>query len=358
MKPIAAQRLHGEPVVVDREHVQRLGEPGTLYLWAGSEAGSDRARMALGRRPHLLVEGCLRVPLAAGALSPCSTELSRALTPEESREVRALFIEGDAEPQLGDFVRLTTLRALDVLLRARQLLAQLAEGRITSHFHPIVHADDTGRIFGHEALLRGLDTDGSLHPPLPILDLAREAGLLLELDLAACRSAVRQAALYRPPNQVFINFSPAMGSEPQESLRAIVEAVDEAGLDRARVVFEVTEADRIGDVPQLARLLDGYRREGFRVALDDLGAGWSTLTLLHRVRPDFIKLDRELISGIDRDPVKGLIAGKLLEIGRGMGIRTIVEGVENRAELEWVRQHGAEFVQGFLFGMPAERPAV
>jgi EAL domain-containing protein (putative c-di-GMP-specific phosphodiesterase class I) len=76
------------------------------------------------------------------------------------------------------------------------------------------------------------------------------------------------------------------------------------------------------------------------------------------VRPDFIKLDRELIHDVDTDGVKALIAGKLLEIGKGMGIGTIVEGVERDAELEWVRRHGADYVQGYLFGRPQERPLV
>ncbi len=85
----------------------------------------------------------------------------------------------------------------------------------------------------------------------------------------------------------------------------------------------------------------------------DLGAGWSTLNLVHRLRPDFIKLDRELIRDVHLDPVKGLIAKKLLEIGHGMGIGTIVEGIEEEEELNWVRDHGADFVQGFLLGHPS-----
>lgn len=124
-------------------------------------------------------------------------------------------------------------------------------------------------------------------------------------------------------------------------------------MPRDRVVFEVTEADRYEDTLRLQQVLNAYRRAGFRVALDDLGAGWSTLNLVHRLLPDFIKLDRELIRGVQDHPVKALIAAKLLEIGRGMGIGTIVEGIEEEAELSWVRDHGADFVQGFLMGEPA-----
>ena len=313
---------------------------------------SERASCALHDAgiEHGAIDGCLRVPLRD--LQPCLARLSAALTESETLETRALFMPGDAQPELPDFGRMTTLHALDVLARSGWLLDQLAEGRFTSFFHPIVHADDTTRVFAHEALLRGVERDGSLVAPQPILSLAREAGLLHEVDSAACRSAIREAARHRPDTCVFINFSPAAIEDPGAHLRGTVQAIEEAGLPRERVVFEVVEADRFGDAPLLDEVLTGYRAAGFRVALDDLGAGWSTLNLVHRLRPDFIKLDRELIRGVHEDPVKGLIAAKLLEIGRGMGIGTIVEGIEVPEELAWVREHDADFVQGFLVGRP------
>jgi EAL domain-containing protein (putative c-di-GMP-specific phosphodiesterase class I) len=308
------------------------------------------------RRDHEFIDACVRIPLQESEVQVCTTELCDGLSEAETHETRALFMPGDRPPELPDFARMTTLHALDVLARSGWLLDQLAEGRFISFFHPIVHALDISRVFAHEALLRGVERDGSLVAPQPILTLAREAGLLFEVDSAACRSAIRQAARHSPDRCVFINFSPAAVQDPEASLSATLEAIEESGLPRERVVFEVVEADRFGDTALLEAVLDAYRRAGLRVALDDLGAGWSTLNLVHRLRPDFIKLDRGLIRGVHADPVKGLIAAKLLEIGRGMGIGTIVEGIEEEAELSWVREHGADFVQGFLLGKPA--PAV
>ncbi len=157
---------------------------------------------------------------------------------------------------------------------------------------------------------------------------------------------------------VFINFSPAAIQDPVANLNGTVQAIEEAGLPRERVVFEVVEADRFADAALLDAVLAGYKSAGFRVALDDLGAGWSTLNLVHRLRPDFIKLDRDLIRGVHNDPVKALIAKKLLEIGRGMGIGTIVEGIEQPEELAWVCDHDADFVQGFLLGKPSHAPVL
>lgn len=334
---------------------ERIQGAGTLYLWLRPGRGAARIVQALrgSGRAHALIGACAKIPLRESEVQICTAELVDALAPGQAEETRALFMPGELPPELPDFARMTTLHALDVLARSGWLLDQLAEGRFTSFFHPIVHARDTSHIFAHEALLRGVERDGSLVAPQPILTLAREAGMLGEVDSAACRSAIREAARRGPDTCVFINFAPAAVRDPAASLRSTLRAIEDEGLSRARVVFEVVEADRFGDAALLDKVLRAYRAAGLRVALDDLGAGWSTLNLVHRLRPDFIKLDRDLIRGVHLDPVKGLIARKLLEIGRGMGIGTIVEGIEEEAELAFVREHGADFVQGFLLGRPA-----
>jgi EAL domain-containing protein (putative c-di-GMP-specific phosphodiesterase class I) len=356
----ARQSTPSEPAssiarALNRRLPERIRGAGTLYLWVrrGRTALRVARRLSATGREHEFIDACARIPLGEGAVQACTAELCSALSEAEAQDTRALFVPGDGIPQLPDFARMTSLHALDVLARSGWLLDQLAEGRFISFFHPIVHAEDIGRVFAHEALLRGVERDGSLVAPQPILTLAREAGLLSEVDSAACRSAIREAARHGPEMCVFINFSPAAIRDPEAHLNSTVQAIEESALPRERVVFEVTEADRYGDTPRLQQVLDAYRRAGFRVALDDLGAGWSTLNLVHRVRPDFIKLDRELIRGVHDDPVKALIARKLLEIGHGMGIGTIVEGIEVEAELSWVRENGAHFVQGFLLGKPS-----
>lgn len=337
---------------------EKLRGAGALYLWPVASRALGRALAALqaaGRAPSL-VEGCLRVALDEGDVQACAHELTVALGAPEARLTRALFVAGAREPKLADFARMTTLHEIDVLARSGWLLDQLAEGRFTSFFHPIVETRDPTRIFAHEALLRGVERDGSLVAPEPILHLAREAGLLSEVDSAACRTAIREAARHGPGLCVFINFSPAAFEDPEQNLRDTVAAIDEAGLPHDHVVFEVVEADRFDDLPRLERVLRAYRAAGFRVALDDLGAGWSTLNLVHQLRPDFIKLDREMVRDVHVDPVKQLIASKLIEIGRGLHIATIVEGVEREEELAWVRGQGADFVQGYLFGRPRHEP--
>lgn len=349
---VIARNLHGRLP-------ERLRRDGLLFLWLQEGRRTTRIVRALrsGGWRHELVESCARIELRADQIQECIASLSSVLPENEQAETKALFVDQPCvEPRLADFSRMTTLHSLDVMARSGWLLDQLAEGRFTSFFHPIVYARDRRHVFAHEALLRGVERDGSLVAPQPILDLARQAGMLLEVDFAACQSAIREAARHGPGMSVFINFSPAAIKDPETNLRAMIAAIDRAGIAHERVVFEVVEADRFGDLPLLDQVLRGYRSAGFRVALDDLGAGWSTLNLVHRLRPDFIKLDRELIRGVHLDPVKGLIAGKLLEIGRGLGIHTIVEGIEVEEEMRWACDNGADFVQGFLVGRPSPSP--
>jgi EAL domain-containing protein (putative c-di-GMP-specific phosphodiesterase class I) len=329
-------------------------DEGTLYLWVPDAPLFEKlagALAAAGRRCFLSTS-CARVPVGPGELDACVLDLGERLTEAEARRARALFVPGDEDPSLDEFGNIASLHELHMASQTGWLLEQFEDGRITSHFQRIVHVGDTSRVFAHEALLRGKGRNGELLEPLGILRRAREAGLLQHIDLAACRCAIREAANLPPSVTVFVNFSPAMMEDAEACLQTTIAAIDAAGLAPERFVFEVIEADRIQDAERLKAVLDCYRRDGFRVALDDLGAGWSTLNLVHRLRPDFIKLDRELIREVHEDRVKDLIASKLLEIGHGLGIRTIVEGVENPQELQWARERGADFVQGFLIARP------
>ena len=89
-----------------------------------------------------------------------------------------------------------------------------------------------------------------------------------------------------------------------------------------------------------------------------MGAGYSSLNLLTRLKPDYVKLDMHLVRGVDADPYKAEVAGKLLEMARGLGVKSVVEGVETVGEWRWARDRGADFVQGYLFAKPAADPPV
>jgi EAL domain-containing protein (putative c-di-GMP-specific phosphodiesterase class I) len=230
----------------------------------------------------------------------------------------------------------------------------LSEGRLTSHFQPIVRVEAPKEIYAQECLLRGISVDGDIISPGSIFEAARDNDMLFQVDLAARLAAVRQAVRHGIEDNLFVNFTPKSIYDPKFCLRSTVQSVDKSSQDHERVVFEVTETEQAGDVEHLRNIVDYYREQGFRVALDDMGSGYSSLNLIHRLRPDFIKLDMQLIRGVDDDPYKAVVAQKVLEMAQSLDVETIVEGVETREELEWDR--GATYAQGYLIARPASPP--
>lgn len=145
---------------------------------------------------------------------------------------------------------------------------------------------------------------------------------------------------------------------PEFCLRTTFAAVNEYQLRTDQIVFEVVESESIHDVKHLNHILNYYRENGFRVALDDLGAGYSSLNLLHALRPDFVKLDMDLVRNIDQDPYKALVCRALLDLANDLGIPSIAEGVETVGEWQCIKEFGATYIQGYLFAKPGQEPPV
>lgn len=333
---------------------------GRLYLWAPLGHTLTKVRGYLdetGLTPEKAAGDGLAVPVEEGRLQGLLSGLAgETLTGTELAETRSLYKPGGGNLDVADIPLVDSLGRLAGLGCSEWLLDVLSEERLTSHFQPIVPARSTGEIYAQEALLRGLDEEGDLIPPSSIFGAARECGMLFQTDLAARRTAIREAVSHGLGANLFINFTPTSVYDPVFCLRSTVAAVDEAGLPHENVTFEVTESEDVGDPGHLSNIVRYYRERGFRIALDDLGSGYSSLNLIHRLRPDFVKLDVGLIRDVDNDPYKAVIARKLLELARGLGIRTIAEGIETPEELSWVQSAGADLVQGYLIAKPASPP--
>ncbi|ADO70818.1 EAL domain-containing protein [Stigmatella aurantiaca] len=338
----------------------KVEQTGQLFLWPplGHSLGKLVAFMRGSGLEHQLrpEAQCVVVQLEEGAAGALALRLADVLTREEIRGTRALFKQGTGEPDLTDFPKVGPLQQFLSLSRAGWLVDMLAEQRVTSHFQPIVHANDTRRIFAHEALMRGVEQDGSFVPPSKMMETARGADMLFQLDLAARAAAIREAVRHGLDGALFINFTPTAIYDPAYCLRSTVSVIKDAGLEPRKVVFEVIESDHAQDTRHLRAIIDFYRKAGFLVALDDLGAGHSSLNLIHQLRPDIMKLDMELIRNIHEDEYKASITQKLLEIAQKLNILTVAEGIETLEELRWVRAHGVDYLQGYLIARPQNPP--
>ncbi|HEY9805053.1 MAG TPA: EAL domain-containing protein, partial [Candidatus Obscuribacterales bacterium] len=183
------------------------------------------------------------IACAPGQAQELAQNIGELLTPRELQETQALFIRGHIQPRIQDFSDITSLQRFIKFTQSDWLVEMLAEQRFTSFFQPIVHIEDTTRIYAQEALLRGLDKQNNLIMPGAIFELATEAGLLPQVDRLARLSAIAQASHHQIPSHIFINFSPTALYDPVSCLRSTVEAIDAAGIAHERIVFEVIESD-------------------------------------------------------------------------------------------------------------------
>ena len=139
-------------------------------------------------------------------------------------------------------------------------------------------------------------------------------------------------------------------------MHAVLETARFHGIDPSRLVFEIVETDQIEDCGALRDVVEECRREQTRIALDDVGTGYNSLHLMTELRPDFIKLDRDLVSNVHQDLFKSRVASKLIELAHELDIQTIVEGIETDAEWQWATDQGAEFGQGFFNDADIAKP--
>lgn len=337
----------------------KLPSKGRLFLWHSLGHSTQKVNdylqsQNLSFQPHPSKDGC-SIFVTDESIESLRNGLATLLSSEEQASARALFMEGDAEPGFADFSRVVSLAQFLATASSQWLLELLSECRFTSYFQPIVSVE-TETIIGHEALFRGLDRSGGIISPAKIFAAAKASELLFQVDLTARTSAIRAAARHQLSTQLFVNFTPTSIYDPEYCLRSTVNAIRDAGLIPQQIVFEVIESEQVADVAHLRRILDYYRKSGFKTALDDVGSGFSSLNLLSDLRPDIMKLDAALTRNVHCDPYKATIAARLLDLARDLGIASIAEGVETREEFEWLRSHGSSFVQGYYFARPAEIP--
>jgi EAL domain-containing protein (putative c-di-GMP-specific phosphodiesterase class I) len=335
-----------------------LPASATLYLAAESPLVEDKVRLLAARwdsAPSHPFDGVWSLTLNDGNITAFSAAARGAFDKQELAATRCRMLGG--EPTEAELMRSDTLGAFLDWIDGQWLGAMLAERRLTTHFQPIVCLQDPSRVFAYECLLRGID-GSELVSPLRLYEAARATGALDRLDAAARITAIQSAARAGVEANIFVNFCPRAIRQPQECLEETVWSAAASGIPAERFVFEVVESDEIEDVDQLVRILDYLRNAGCRVALDDLGAGYSSLNLLTRIKPDFVKLDMGLIRRVDTDQYKARVAGKLLELARDLHVKTVVEGVETPGELRWSQEHGADYAQGYLIARPAAVPPV
>jgi EAL domain-containing protein (putative c-di-GMP-specific phosphodiesterase class I) len=212
-------------------------------------------------------------------------------------------------------------------------------------FQPIVRASDHS-IFGYEAFLRS--DEPSLPGPVQVLDAAERLGALTRVGRAVRERAAEVAAGEKAGPALFVNLHPQDLLDPDLlDRRSALAGVAE------RVVLELTERASVGNIEEVRGKIGLLRDLGFRIAVDDLGAGYAGLNSFALLEPEIVKLDITLVRGIDESPVKQKLVASMTALCEDMGLLLVAEGVETPAERDMLVALGCDLLQGYLFARPA-----
>lgn len=339
MRSVECERIRG--FVRDRNRV--LMSFPTASACERVLTGIDAAEAGCREAGHFL-----SFEATAAELRTLCRRLGDRLSPEEQAEARVLLVPAGYEPTPAQCMSALSVAQMLALIDGIHLVELIEEERLLSALQPIFRADRTP--YGHEALLRGRERDGSIISAGDLFAAAAATELLFTVDSIAHRLAFQAAA--HTTGAIFVNFNPASIEAPGHRMRDTVGFVHELGLTPGNVVLEVTEGREARDLAHLRRTLGGYREAGFRVALDDVGAGFASLNMLLELQPDIIKIDLDLVRGVDRDRYRQSVVGHLIGIAQDVGALSVAEGIETEGELAWVTEAGVDLLQGFLLGQP------
>lgn len=217
---------------------------------------------------------------------------------------------------------------------------------ITMAFQPIVDVA-TRSIFGYEALVRGSKQESAA----TILDQVT-AENIYSFDQTCRVKAIDLASKLGLTGMLSINFLPNAVYRPETCIQATLQAAAEVQFPTERLIFEVTEGEKVRDHAHLKAIFTEYRRQGFTTAIDDFGAGHSGLNLLADFQPDILKLDMALTRGIHSDRVRKIIVQGIIKVCNDLAIRVIAEGVETHAEYRALIDCGVTLQQGYYFAKP------
>jgi diguanylate cyclase (GGDEF)-like protein len=243
----------------------------------------------------------------------------------------------------------------DRLFIKRELRRTLTEQGFDVHYQPIVAAEGQ-KIVGVEALLRWNHPTRGMIPPAEFIPIAEQTGLMVQLGEFVLRRALADAVHWKDV-YVAVNISPHQMRD--RGLVGLVAAVlADTGIAPARVVLEVTEGVLIEKPDEAKERLDQLRALGVKIALDDFGSGYSSLSYLRRFPIDKLKIDKEFVAPLGRSSDGGVIIQAIMALGRALGLTVLCEGVETEEQRILLRLAGCDEMQGFLFAKPAPRPAI
>jgi len=234
----------------------------------------------------------------------------------------------------------------------------LERNEMVLHYQPIVSLKDP-RIIGLEALIRWPKPEGGMVPLQEFLPVAERSGLITHVGWWTMERACRQLKEWHtryphhPPVSVMVNIPGRQFSEP-ELATSVLRILEGTGVDGEHLHLEITESSAMADLERSVETLQALKTVGVHLDVDDFGTGYSSLSYIHRFPVDSLKVDRSFVSGMSERPENMAIVKTVVDLARSLGLTVVVEGIETREQLAFVRGLGCEYAQGWLFAKAME----
>ena len=230
----------------------------------------------------------------------------------------------------------------------------LHQRNLSALFQPVMNIS-AGTFLGFEGLIRG-PSDSPLHSPVNLFAAARQHGLSLEVEMLCRQIVLESFAAQNLPGNLFLNVSPDALTHPSFKDGQTLTYLKELGIDPKRVIIEITENQPTFDFEAMRNAPLHYREMGFKIAMDDLGAGFSSLRLWSELHPEYVKIDMHFVQGVNSNPLKQQFLKSIQQIAQSAGTQVIAEGIETDAEFRIIRDIGIACGQGYLIARPAPIP--
>ena len=246
---------------------------------------------------------------------------------------------------------------LDALRYKKEFLEILHNKKLNTLYQPIVSLS-SGEILGWEALTRGPENSYFSRPEI-IFRFAEELSLLFAMEKVCREKAISGIGELGLEQKVFLNVHPRTMSDPNFVKGETLQILHNHGLVPRNIVFEITERHSIKDFISFKQIVENYRGQGYRIAIDDVGAGFSGLQTIAEIQPDFIKIDMSLVRNIDSDFSRQSVVAALKSLAENINCKIIAEGIETQNELNALLLKGVHYAQGYYLARPRfPKPAV
>jgi predicted signal transduction protein with EAL and GGDEF domain len=338
--------------------VARLG--GDEFVVVLDETGErcDVERIAgellstLGQPVQLSGHECHTTASIGIAIYPSDGTDTQALT--KNADVAMYLAKEDGKNGFRFFSRDDKVQSIERLTLETALRRALERNQFSLHYQPKVDML-TGQITGVEALLRWEHPNFGMVSPMQFIPLAEETGLIVPIGRWVLREACAQNMAWQRrglrPVSMAVNLSPRQFADPH-LLQDVDEALVASGMSPVLLQLEVTESMVMRNVSRAIRVLDAIQSRGIRIAIDDFGTGHSSMSLMKQFPIDTIKIDRSFVRDLANDPEDQAIAQAIISMGKALGMTVVAEGVETVEQQTFLRDHGCDEMQGFIFSKP------